>query len=119
MENSSITLEGEQLETWLKVEKELFQIEMDEDHRISRSQSAKVPTKKRKSEMVRFIVQYPAERTASAIPGPVAFSDYTNKCRTPCECQNHDLLVTIHGNNAEDLLGEECVGILKLVKGTG
>jgi hypothetical protein len=69
----------------------------------TRSAKAKAPTKKRKREMVRFVVQYPSEKTASAEPGPVAFSDYKT-CESGCNCEMHDLLVTIDVNNANDLL---------------
>jgi hypothetical protein len=118
------SLKGEELETWLKLEKKLFRMEIDENPVVgchsTRSQSAKAkaPTKKRKREMVRFVVQYPSEKTASAKPGPVAFSGYKNTCKSGCKCAKHDLLITIDGDNVNDLLGEGGADILKLVKKT-
>uniref|UniRef100_A0A7S2XMP4 Uncharacterized protein n=1 Tax=Attheya septentrionalis TaxID=420275 RepID=A0A7S2XMP4_9STRA len=119
--NPVYSLKDEELETWLKLEKKLFWMEIDESPVVgfhstrSRSAKAKAPTKKRKREMVRFVVQYPSVMTSSAKPGPVAFSEYKT-CESGCNCKMHDLLVTIDVNNANDLLGKDSAAILKLVK---
>lgn len=77
-------------------------------------------SKKRKRDIVRVMVQYPSEKTASAEPGPIAENAYnTNKkCKEKggCKCCLHDHLVTIDVKNSVDLFGRDGVQLLKLVK---
>jgi hypothetical protein len=117
------SLDGKELETWLKVEEKLFGMVIDESPvvgcRSTRSKSAmakaKAPTKKRKREIIRFIIQYPAPKTTSANPGRVAFAKFKS-CKPRCSCDQHDFLVTIDVDNANEILGEGGADILELVK---
>jgi hypothetical protein len=111
---------------WEKTEKDLFgieQVDMTPERKVSKGAKVQKQTgRKRKRDMVRVLVQYPAERTASANPGPIAENAYKtkNECQTSgvCQCRLHDHLITIDVRNSEELFGPEGVQLLKLVKPT-
>jgi hypothetical protein len=99
--------------TWSDVKDQLFNSDTE-----TRSSKEMLPTqtKKRKREIFRFIIQYPAEKTASANPGRVGFKEY-GSCKEKCNCEQHDLLVTIDGKNARTLFVSDGVQIFDLAKG--
>ena len=71
--------------------------------------------------MVRVMVQYPAEKTKSANPGPIPDNVYGTKkqCKEgKCNSAEHDHLITIDVNNSKELFGPKGVELLKLVKPT-
>jgi hypothetical protein len=113
------SMSPEDAATWSTLKASLFESDREPCKLGLQTRSKKISsptaTKKRKREIIRFIIQYPANKTASATQGPVAFAEYKS-CGDKRICKQHDLLVTIDGNNVHELFDAEGVGILKLVK---
>ena len=110
---------------WEETEEVLFGIEQVDITPERRTRVSKVQNqtgRKRKRDMVRVLVQYPAESTASATPGPIAENVYKTKkqCmnRGGCKCRLHDHLITVDVSNCEELFGPKGVQLLELVKPT-
>jgi hypothetical protein len=118
--NPSSSLKEKSLQdSWNTAEKKLFGIEdILITGRSTRASVAQPTRRKRNRDMVRVVVQYPAEQTASANPGPIAFTKYkaTKDCNGKCDCLLHDNLIVVDGQNAEALFGSTGVKILSLVK---
>jgi hypothetical protein len=112
-------LTTQELSDWAVVKKKLFGMVADEDalrsKRRASGSSVQEPATKRTRAMIRLVVQY-ASVTSNGAPGPVAFTSVKAECSPNCKCEEHDLLVTIDGTSASELLGEEGMAILNLVK---
>jgi hypothetical protein len=107
---------------WEKAEKKLFGIEQVDITPERRTRLSKVQAqtgKKRKLGMLRVLVQYPAEKTEAAEPGPIAEDDHETrqKCKEKgkCNCRLHDHLITIDIRNSAELSGPQGVRLLELV----
>ena len=122
--NPSWSLTGGDLRgLWEKAENKLFGIEQVDITPETRTRISTVQAetgKKRKREIVRVLVQYPAEKTESAEPGPIAENAYKTmkKCKEKgkCNCRLHDHLITIDVSNSVELFGWGGVRLLELVK---
>jgi len=116
---SSCSLKGDALKDWEDLEERFFQYERSTGAADTTQGSARnqAPIRKRKRGIVRFVVQYPAELTKSARPGPVHFSNYKALNADEFNDATFDRLVSVDKRNIVMLLGEEGLAILKAVKG--
>jgi hypothetical protein len=99
----SDALRKKQWETWNSVREQLFDIE---------TQNSK---KKRKREVVRFMVQY-GKSTNAATPGPVGFGQVSAWKKQKTSVHGHDHLVTVDGRNGACLFGPNGKDFLGLIK---
>ncbi|KAG7337312.1 hypothetical protein IV203_030143 [Nitzschia inconspicua] len=117
----SSSLKDAQLHSlWKKAEEDLFGIEQVDITPEGKNQVS-MTGRKRKRDMVRVMVQYPADKTKSANPGPIPHNVYRTKkqCKEgKCNCPEHDHLITINVNNSKELFGPKGVELLKLVEPT-
>ena len=65
---------------------------------------------------LRFMVQYPAKSTASAIPGPVPRDVASPREGKGKKRKHDDCLATVSGRNGGDLFGEDTLAVLEFLK---
>jgi hypothetical protein len=105
---------------WSKIETDLFRMveeEAEESNKRETRSNNKTVKRKRKEEVVRVMVQFPATRTQAAKPGWVPFEVEQGTCKH--ESSKHDeqdAFLIIDGDNAETLFGEHSTQLLAHIK---